>query len=176
MTARYILYERREDLAVTKPPTTRQSGRPKGSKSPTAKPHRVTVRLSPEDYYYLAGLADGRDRDSMARAIRKTVRFFCEHQGGRRQPENRLPAGEDSVEGVNLSPQKRVLPEVAVQALVLPSPVPEVAVFDTARFVLGALCKYGHAYPGTEQSLRYRRGDKDCVHCKRARQSKHLKK
>jgi hypothetical protein len=45
------------------------------------------------------------------------------------------------------------------------------APFDTSKFYLGDLCGKGHAYPGTEQSLR-RLGKRDCVKCEAARRQR----
>jgi hypothetical protein len=44
--------------------------------------------------------------------------------------------------------------------------------YDPAKFMLGPLCKQGHDYDGQGQSLRYRKGDKDCVPCRQARSAR----
>jgi hypothetical protein len=38
--------------------------------------------------------------------------------------------------------------------------------YDTDKYVLGKLCKHGHDYHGTGQSLRQRGGKHDCRECK----------
>jgi hypothetical protein len=45
--------------------------------------------------------------------------------------------------------------------------------FDTTRFLVGELCPEKHAYLGTGQSLRYLRGDHDCVTCRRERNERY---
>lgn len=45
--------------------------------------------------------------------------------------------------------------------------------FDPTRFFVGELCPEKHAYLGTGQSLRYLRGDHDCVTCRRERNERY---
>lgn len=47
--------------------------------------------------------------------------------------------------------------------------------FDAAKFYLGKLCKRGHEWEGSGQSLRYRSGDKLCVECQKVRKHKYDK-
>jgi hypothetical protein len=62
-------------------------------------------------------------------------------------------------------------PQQALQCLSgVPPAVPQGIPYDAARFVLGTLCKYGHGYGETGQSLRDKSGD--CVECKRVRNAR----
>ena len=89
--------------------------------------------------------------------------------------QERQARGQDASDSVLLREALELL--LAQAGYTIPAPAePGLPPFDVERHVLGVLCKHAHAYPGTTQSLRYRKGDKDCVVCKRARQSKHLKK
>lgn len=45
--------------------------------------------------------------------------------------------------------------------------------FDTTRFVVGELCPQGHRYPETAGSLRYVKGDHDCVTCRSLRSQRY---
>jgi hypothetical protein len=48
--------------------------------------------------------------------------------------------------------------------------------YDPTKFVLGRLCKQGHDFDGQGHSLRYLKGDKDCVQCRQARSARNASK
>jgi hypothetical protein len=45
--------------------------------------------------------------------------------------------------------------------------------YDLAKFALGRLCKQAHDFDGEGHSLRYLKGDKDCMQCRQARSARH---
>jgi hypothetical protein len=48
--------------------------------------------------------------------------------------------------------------------------------YDTRKYMLGEICRQGHDYHGTGQSLRQRGGKHECVECKNARNRAYKKR
>ena len=153
----------------------RGRGRPKGS----GMNKRVTIRIPDNEYYYLAGQADSHDHDSVARIIRRAIRFYMAHSAGKRLPENTdttvktVGEAEDASEEeddnfIDLSSDEPAEPPIPVN-------LPELASFDSKRFVLGNLCKRGHVWHGTDQQTLYRLPNMACPQCDAIRAKEYRK-
>ncbi len=132
-------------------------GRPQGSLNGHRMTQRVTIRLPEQEYWYLAGQADSRDRDSLARVIRKAIRFYIHYGAGKRLPVNSEILGE-TISHTN---------QTAIESppAPAPEPAPVIQSYDAGKFVMGGLCKRAHVWPGTEGQTLYRLPNMVCPQC-----------
>jgi hypothetical protein len=155
---------------MPKPPTGNPRGRPKGSGHLGAQ-MRLTVRIPQELYTRLEAFAEGRAYTrgipQLAICVREALELYLTprdkrqientphaHHENKRQIENRIPDAAD----------------IKRQTINVQEPMPQA--YDTTKFTLGPLCKQGHDADGQGHSLRYRKGDKDCVQCRQARSAR----
>lgn len=134
----------------------RKAGRPKGSTSIKTMTERLTVRLPREEYFYLAGMADSREKANVARLVRKAIRFYMDHHGGRWQPKNTDMAVTVVKDSATDTEENK-----AAEASVTAQPAP----FNASKFALGHLCKRGHIWPGSANQTLRRLPSHVCPQC-----------
>ena len=174
-------------------PTGRPSGRPPGS-GQLADARRITVWLTGEVYDKLHTYAEGRHyhrgdpelaacvRELLAHALacpykNQTKNIPMPSRDINRQietitatPENNYYEQTQTVPLMteNSSTQIETVPtpaeNISRQIEIVPDQSDTVPAYDTSRFVLGKLCRRGHAWGETGQSL-LRKRQQDCPAC-----------
>ena len=176
-------------------PTGRPRGRPKTKEYVTLMA-RVDVALADQVKRYAA-----LHRQPLSVVMRDALALFMEEYpaGGDRTVPHQLTAHDflsdryeapldmllaetDSTErdallsDTNEAVIKSILSDTNTDAPMVSATTEASVLYDPAKFVLGRLCKQGHDFDGQGQSLRYLKGDKDCVQCRQARSARNASK
>ena len=97
-------------------------------------------------------------------------------------PLDMLLAETDSTErdallsDMNEAVIKSILSDTNTDAPMVSATTEASVLYDPTKFVLGRLCKQGHDFDSQGHSLRYLKGDKDCVQCRQARSARNASK
>jgi hypothetical protein len=150
---------------------------------------RLRVRFPPALYARLEAFAtqsrSHRGDPSLAVCVRDMVTFCLDHPDLFQQPVSVSPPASELFR----RPEKAPAPatEVAViswQPATITAPAPQMyrshyrqpenaPAFDATRYFVGGLCTAGHRYQGQARSLRYLRGNQNCVTCRRERNQRY---
>jgi len=158
-------------------------GRPKGTGKLTPNQTvedaqtRMTVRLPTVLYDRLEAFAAGRHfhrgSPQLARCVREALAEYLARHTNRQTENTPAPCAYNNGQTKNgvQAPDVRAL-EAEHNNGQTDSEQPSPLLVDASKFFLGSLCRNGHDYEGTGQSLKSLKGKQECRECTTARQRK----